>query len=433
MISRESYFAKELIKSIWIFMKSDVDYAESTLNIISKIDREVRRLIWESNISEHQQLEQDYIDFRRQLLSAMREEKIQSFSDVSSFLVKFWTSEIPKSIQEQNVLSVKLDDDFWEKSFAEKPIDGVVYRWGTARKILREYLDIEPNTADDNTDIDVFVWPWKKVDDVIEYFSCDAEWVTKLDNISEQALLDKCKLVDLSMNQVLVTADRIYYTEKTELALKTWNCELLEEPDSLFWKKQHTSNLGHTVFTNTKIYRVLSMIVRGKIDNVSVRIDNISSENADAIGWMDKYIMIVFKKIIAEASNEEGLDINKLSLMIYRYTDLLVQMWYIGTHEECFDFLAQTHVEGPIKIYDSYLQPDFNDWGKRDMIWRIDKMTRVLVRKIVPEELDWFIYHHANETVQLGVDYDKYEEFRNAFENNWRDFHSKIRLQDEEK
>lgn len=320
--------AKLLIRGISDFLKW-VDYSGETFSVISQIDEEVQKLIEWSKILDKNEIRRNYITFRGQLLRAIREWNISSFSDVSSFLVKFWNSDTPRSIQEQNVISEELDQNFWNKTAIEKPQHWVVYRWGTARKLLREYLDIDPSDADENTDIDVFIGPALDVNDIRESLSCDAEWITQLDDISEQALSDKCKLVDLSMNQVLVTADRIYYTEKARKALETWICELIEEPESLFWKKQHTNSLGFTIFTNTKIYRALSMLVRGKADKITVRKDNISAENADAIGGMDRYIIIILKKIISEGSTETVADMESLSLMMYRYADLLVQMWYL--------------------------------------------------------------------------------------------------------
>lgn len=408
---------------------SNIDIDAPVVWYISNVDAEIRKLIANSWIDDSSVLEREYMSFRRKLLWAMRIGKIESFSDVSSFLVDFWASPIPESLESQTVEIAGIDEDFWKNSLVEAPPEWVIYRWWTARKVLREYLGLEIHSADTNTDIDAFIWPDEDIDKVRRYFSCDAEWLTRLSDISDSTLIQRCKHVDLGMNQVIVSANTIYYTSKSEIALRTGISEVLEEPDNLFWVKQYKDESWRVIFTNQKLYRVLSMLVRWKLQAVKVRTDNIAFENRDAIGWMEKYLIITLKKIISEAWDDDEY----LQLMMYRYSDLLLQMWYISKHEDIFTLLWDTHKQWPVKVYDSYMEKDFDDNGKRDMLWRLDKLTRVLVRKIIPETLEWFSFDPKNSVIELWVNYSQLGSFESIFKTHWDSFHERIKSQDQEK
>jgi hypothetical protein len=426
MIQKEAW--KKLVDWVREVLKN-IDYSQPVDLYLLEVDKKIRALIQDSWIKNGEALEEEYKTFRRQLLAWIRDGDIRSFGDVSSFLAGFWMWEFPESLKIQEVIERELDEEFWNKSHIDQPLEWVIYRWGTARKILREYLWLQPNPADDGTDIDVYLSPELNVDNIRELLQCDAEGITQLDDFTNETIHQKCRHVDLWMNQILVTKDTIYYTKKSEDAARDGVTDILVEPDNLFGVKQYIDESWRVVFTNQKLYRVLSMLVRGKIKWVKIRQDNISSENADAIWWMDKYIIIVFKKIL----NETKGDLKNTAIMMYRYAGLLVRMWYIGAHNEIYGFIWDTHQNSPVKVYDSYLQKDFDDGWERDMLWRLDKMTRVLVRKIIPDTLSDYTFDPNDTEIELVVNEEWIEEFQNSFHNKWQELKSRIESQDSEK
>lgn len=222
-------------------------------------------------------------------------------------------------------------------------IDGVAYRGWIARVIARHIMGVPIPPGDIATCSDRDIYVEKGIDSglVESIFAADPLWIRYVDDLNESAIHRSLCDCDLTLNQIIATKNRIFYSAAADEALHNHVGKLVPLWSDFFGARSYTIR-DATVFSWKQLRRGIKFLVEDKIEALELPSHNVELGNLSVIG-IEKHIMLLYRYLCNKYtnSNERMQFVARLESLLHGFEILLPweTMWeFVSRYTHMLDF-----------------------------------------------------------------------------------------------
>lgn len=350
-------------------------------------------------------------ELRKYLLESLKRNtkniKNQTTEEMIFFAINEWENIINKINNNQWLRhheKVKLDnkivDDetrrtllwLWIKKLENQEI---AYRWWVARIIGAILLGYSTNQIDLKTldDVDLVAKKWEhNHKELLRTYGAASNGIWYVNDMDPCVILSR---VDLSMNQVLVYKDKIYYSDDFVSFLDSWEIVVSDQWIDFY-------NIKSYVYKNTPIChssvleRAFKFLIEWKAKKLKLAKYYLNTQNLNIL-WMQRSIIKTVRRIIWKEKDEETYIISQFYWLAW----ILIKIWYISTHSDIFSFINKIQENEEVIINNKF------SWVEFDARRKLKKLVNLIFLFYQIEKSWWFIEY--SEKVLNGFDMENNE------------------------
>ncbi len=199
-----------------------------------------------------------------------------------------------------------------------KPLNNThLYRWWVARFLARMHFGYELNKQDVDyslADKDMIIQKPFSVEDLGNMYDTTPRWIKWLPIVNITSLKNEMQYVDLSINQVFVWRDTIYYTPQAKLDLFSHVARIVAQWADLYHTYEYSKNWS-TIHGKNPLRRAFKFLIEDKVNGLEIMNHNIDKSNIASMD-MDNEFLVLIRSIM-------GRDLGQETLYIWRYWLLL--------------------------------------------------------------------------------------------------------------
>lgn len=248
------------------------------------------------------------------------------------------------------------------------------YRWWVARIIAMILLWHSPSPVQLETISDadmVVIDNWTNTHkDIIEEFNADSNGIKYVKSFHTE---NQTMQVDLSMNQVFVTENWLYYSDWFLRYLNEDVCYLTDSGIDMYGIKSYIRN-GQEVFHPSRIERAFKFLIEWKVAWIELPRFYLNKANLDKL-WFRRPLVTLVRRCMTKQFNEQATE-KRLSFL-RNLASLLIKIGYIEKEEELFTFLLQIKKE--TKMSTENRESSFDTTF--DAKWKLEKLINTHMTK----------------------------------------------------
>lgn len=221
------------------------------------------------------------------------------------------------------------------------PDKTAAYIWGKARIIGKYILDLPITEYDLTDDTDMLLDSSVNRAEIAEIYACDTKGLKHISPFDKQAITKTLQEVDCSLNQLIVTNDKIFITPQCEDSLRYGKIYPWTQTRDLYGKYVYETLIGK-IYTGKMLRRMIKPLTDARAKTFEIPRHNLEIRNLESIEF--------WRNILAHIRNYLEKPDKKQIGTYYRLAHILKQMNLINNEKDIFPYLS-TMIE---KTYPEY-------------------------------------------------------------------------------